>query len=42
MAGVSSLVAPVALVGLDEVDRQELAGVEGDDRDLALVDSFET
>jgi hypothetical protein len=31
------LVAPVALVGLDAVGREDLAGVEGDDRDLLLV-----
>jgi hypothetical protein len=32
------LVAPVAHVGLGQVDREQLAGVEGDDRDLLLVD----
>ena len=37
-AGVSSLVAPVAPVWLDAVDREDLAGVEGDDRNLLLVD----
>jgi hypothetical protein len=31
------LIAPVALVGLDAVDREDLAGLEGDDRDLLLV-----
>src|SRR6266496_6451419 len=40
-AGVSSYVAPVALVGLDAVGREDLAGVEGDDRDLPLVDDGE-
>src|SRR6266542_5481365 len=40
-AGVSSCVAPVALVGLDAVGREDLAGVEGDDRDLPLVDDGE-
>ena len=37
-AGVSSLVAPVPPVRLDQVGREDLAGVEGDDRDLLLVD----
>ena len=37
-AGVSSLVAPVPPVRLDQVGREYLAGVEGDDRDLLLVD----
>jgi len=32
------LVAPVAAIRLDEVRREDLAGVEGDDRDLVLVD----
>ena len=31
------MVAPVALVGLDTVDRQDLARVEGDDGDVLLV-----
>ena len=31
------MVAPVALVGLDTVAREDLASVEGDDRDLVLV-----
>ena len=37
-AGVSSLVAPVPPVGLDAVAGQDIAGVESDDRHLALVD----
>jgi hypothetical protein len=35
------LIAPVALVGFDEMGREALARVEGDDRDLALVDDGE-
>jgi hypothetical protein len=31
------VVAPVALVRLDEVDGQDLADVEGDDRHIALL-----
>ena len=37
-AGVSSLVAPVALVGLDEVAREDLTGIEGDEGDVGLID----
>ena len=37
-AGVSSLVAPVTLVGLDPVARENLARVEGDEGDLLLID----
>ena len=40
-AGVSSLVAPVRAIGLDQVGRKDLARVEGDDRDLLLVDNGE-
>ena len=32
------MVAPVAAVGLDTVDREDLARVEGDDGDVLLVD----
>jgi hypothetical protein len=35
------LVAPVALVGLDEMAREEFTRVEGDDRNLPLVDDGE-
>jgi len=35
------LVAPVPPIGLDQVGREDLAGVEGDDRDLLLVDDGE-
>jgi hypothetical protein len=35
------LVAPVALVRLDQVGGEELAGVERDDRDLGLIDDRE-
>ena len=35
------MVAPVPAVGLDEVGREDLAGVEGDDRDLLLADDGE-
>jgi hypothetical protein len=31
------LVAPVALVGFDEMAREDFTGVEGDDRDLSLI-----
>ena len=31
------MVAPVPAVGLDQVAREDLAGVEGDDRDRLLV-----
>lgn len=37
-AGVSSLVAPVTLVGLDPMARENLARVEGNERDLLLID----
>ena len=37
-AGVSSLIAPVPPIRLDAVGRKDLAGVEGDDWDLLLVD----
>src|SRR5690242_17228846 len=37
-AGVSSCVAPVARAGVDPVRREDLARLEGDDRDLLLVD----
>ena len=36
-AGVSSLVAPVAAVRLDQVAREDLTGPEVDDRDFTLV-----
>jgi hypothetical protein len=36
------LIAPVALDGLDPVGREDLAGVEGNDRDLRLVDDAST
>ena len=32
------MVAPVPPIRLDEVGREDLAGVEGDDRDLLLID----
>lgn len=32
------MVAPVAAFGFDQVAREDLAGVEGDDRDVDLVD----
>ena len=32
------MVAPVPPIRLDQVGREDLAGVEGDDRDLLLVD----
>ena len=35
------MVAPVPPVGLDQVGREDLAGVEGDDRDLLFVDDGE-
>jgi hypothetical protein len=35
------LVAPVALVGFDEMGREDLAGAEIDDRDRPLVDDGE-
>jgi hypothetical protein len=35
------LVAPVPPIRLDQVGREDLAGVEGDDRDLLLVDDGE-
>ena len=35
------MVAPVPPIRLDEVGREDLAGVEGDDRDLLLVDDGE-
>ena len=35
------MVAPVALVGLDPVTREDLARVEGDERDLFFVDDSE-
>ena len=31
------MVAPVPPIGLDQVGREDFAGVEGDDRDLLLV-----
>ena len=31
------MVAPVPAIGLDQVGREDLAGAEGDDRDLPLV-----
>src|SRR6476660_181284 len=37
-AGVSSLVAPIGLVGLDAVERKDLARVEGNHADRVLVD----
>ena len=40
-AGVSSRVAPVPAIRLDPVGREDLAGVEGDERDLVLVDDGE-
>src|SRR5512135_1342070 len=36
-AGVSPRVAPVAAIRLDPMGREDLAGLEGDDRDLELV-----
>ena len=35
------MVAPVPPIRLDQVGREDLAGVEGDDRDLPLVDDGE-
>ena len=40
-AGVSSLVAPVATVGLDQVAREDLTAAEVDHGDLVLVDDGE-
>jgi hypothetical protein len=37
-AGVSSLIAPVALVRLDQMARENFAGVECDDCDFTLID----
>ena len=38
-AGVSLLVAPVALAGFDEIAREDLAGGEIDDRDFPFVNN---
>ena len=40
-AGVSQLVAPVPPIRLDQVGREDFAGVESDDIDLLLVDDGE-